>query len=184
MLAEPIDIKEERIAGQIVMMAPAGTGHNTIAHNLHLVIGNYLYGKRCRMFGETYVFLDEENHFIPDLMVVCEPSQIKPNHIEGAPDLVIEILSASTKKRDIGVKKKAYERFGVKEYWIINPVDRSVEVYHLRNGVFDLDDVYYDYTQEDWEGLTARERQEAKLSLKVSLYDDLEIPIKRIFADV
>ena len=174
----------ELINGEEVMQAQPSTNHAYIAHNLHCIIGVYLKGKRCKVFGETMVRFDEKNQYIPDLAIVCDPSKIKENYIEGAPDLAVEILSPSTKKRDIGIKKETYEKFGVKEYWIINPKDKSIEVYILKEGKYDLDNVYS--VMEDWEldALTEKEKEEHLLTLKVSLYDDLEIDVKEIFEDV
>ena len=97
----------EIISGVAYMMAPPYYRHNRIGTNLCRIIGNYLLGKRCKLSYETMVYLDENNKFIPDLVVVCDKNKIKADGIHGAPDLVIEILSPSTKKRDIGIKKSS-----------------------------------------------------------------------------
>lgn len=183
-MLDVLEQRYERIAGMAVMLAPAGTGHNGVGGNLHLILGNYLRGKRCKVFYETMVFLDEQNHFIPDLMVVCDRSKIKYNGIEGAPDLVVEILSPSTKKRDIGVKKKIYAESGVKEYWIVSPKEKSIEVYLQAEGDFRLDNVYHDYEPWEWEMLTEEEKAEERFCFQASLYDDLEIDVREVFRDV
>lgn len=68
----------------------------------------------------------------PDLIFVLnEHKEILKDWVRGAPDLVIEILSPTTAARDRGVKLRTYARFGVKEYWIVDPEERAVEVYHL-----------------------------------------------------
>ena len=182
--AMELESKVELISGQEVMMAPAaGTLHNGVGMNLSWIIRGYLRGKRCKVFYETEVWLDEENHFIPDLMIICDRSKIRPGHIEGAPDLVIEILSPSTRKNDVGEKKDAYERFGVKEYWIVSPKEETVDVYILKDGKFVVDNSYHNYSEDEWEDMSEAERAAAKLSLKVSLYDDFEIQVKDIFED-
>ena len=183
-MLDAIEAKYELINGQEVMMSPANIRHNRIQRNLSTIINNYLRGKRCELFCETMVRFDTLNHFIPDLLIICDRDKIKANYIEGAPDLVVEILSPSTGKRDVGYKKNVYEHFGVREYWIVNPKDLSIEVYHLKEGRFELDDRYTVWDEWDAELLSEKEKAEHRLTLKVSLYDDLEIEVKEIFEDL
>lgn len=175
--------KYELIDGRECAMSPAGTWHNSIGMNLCRIIGNYLRGKRCKIFYETKVIFDENNHFIPDLIIVCDRNKIKVNAVQGAPDLVIEILSFSTRKKDIGVKKDTYEKFGVKEYWLVSPRERTVTVYRLQGGKFVLHGVCGAPSDEELEGLTDKEKEEFSLSLKVSLYDDLTVNMREVFED-
>lgn len=176
----------ETIDGVPVLMAPsASVAHNTVGTNLVRILGNYLHGKRCRLFMDGVdVHFDEKNTLVPDLTIVCDRNKIKANGIHGTPDLVVEVLSPSTAKRDRMQKKAIYERFGVKEYWLINPVEKSIEVYLLRDGKLDLDNVYAVYEEWQWKQLTEEERAAAQLSVKVSLYDDLTIDIRDIFDEV
>ena len=174
----------ETIHGEERLLAQPATPHAGIAMNLSAILHNYLKGKRCKVLGEVDVFFDEENHLIPDLVVVCDRSKIKYNGIHGAPDLVIEILSPGTAMQDRTKKKDIYEAAGVREYWLVNPKDRSVEVYHLHEEKFILDNLYHDYSQEDWELLSEKEKAEQKFKVKVSLYEDLEVDVKEIFEDI
>ena len=174
----------ELIDGEEIMQAQPSTNHARIAHNLHCIVGIYLKGKRCEIFGETMVYLDEKNHYIPDLIIVCDKEKIKTTRIEGSPDLVVEILSPSTSKRDMGIKKDVYEKFGVREYWVINPKEKSIYAYLLKDGKFMLDDCYTVLEEEEEEALNDKEKAEHKLTLKVSLYDDFEINVKEVFEDV
>jgi Uma2 family endonuclease len=84
------------------------------------------------------VWLNNKNIYQPDLIFITNGQNhlIKNNGFHGAPDLVVEILSPSTAKYDLEEKKDVYEQFGVKEYIIVNPADKSVTVYDLTNGVF------------------------------------------------
>ena len=116
------------------------------------------------------------------LPVLDSENQIKKNCIDGAPDFVVEVLSPSTKRRDVTIKKEVYEKFGVKEYWIINPADESIETYILKNNKFILDNIYHNFDEEDWAALTEAEKAEQQLSLKISMYPDLEIMVKDVFA--
>ncbi len=102
----------------------------------------------------------------------------------GASDLVVEVLSPRTAKNDRGDKKDIYEQYGVREYWLAEPLARSVEVYVLQDGKFRLDNVYHAYSAEDWEDMTEEERAKSQLSLKVSLYDDFVVDVREVFERV
>lgn len=67
----------------------------------------------------------------PDVFVVCDRSKFTRKRIEGAPDLIIEILSPSTKKKDMTIKLKKYIEAEVREYWLVDPESRKIIVYHL-----------------------------------------------------
>ncbi len=84
------------------------------------------------------VFFDKKNAFQPDILFLSKErlNLIKGNGLHGAPDLIIEILSPSTAKYDLEEKKDVYERYGVKEYWIVDPSTKSATGYFLENGVF------------------------------------------------
>ena len=175
--------KVEYIDGVAYMLAPAGTRHNSIGGNLYRIISNYLHKKRCKVFYETKVVFDEKNHFIPDLLVVCDRNKIKENYVEGAPDFVVEILSLSTRRRDLSSKRDAYAKFGVKEYWIVDPKSKTVDVYVLQEGRYIMTGSHHPYTETEWEGLNEEEKEEALLPLKLSLYEDLVIDVKEVFED-
>ena len=173
--------KIELIHGNEYAMSPATIKHIIVQRNLSGIIWNFLRGKHCQVFAEAEVIFDENIHLIPDLLVVCNKEKIKKNFIQGAPDFIVEVLSPSTKRRDMTVKKDIYEKYGVKEYWLINPKDESIEVYLLHEGKYQLDNIYHNFDEEDWAALTEKEKSEQQLSLKISLYDDLEILVKDIF---
>lgn len=176
----------EIINGKTVMMSPSpAISHNTIVTNLAKIFGNYLEGKRCRNFSDGVdVHLDEKNTVIPDTMIICNKDIIKHDGIYGTPDLIVEILSPATARRDRREKKALYEKHGIKEYWIIDPVSKSIEVYLLKDAKYDLDNVYSIYPDWQWDKLTEKEKAEAALSLKVSLYTDFDIDIRDIFKNV
>ena len=176
----------EKIKGQTVMLAamPA-VNHNRVAGYIYHTFLNYLKKKRCEAFSDgVEIHLDEDNTFVPDAMIVCNKDIIKYDGIYGAPDLVVEVLSPSTASRDRGAKKDVYEQHGVKEYWIADPKSKSVEVYHLKDGRFVLDNVYTAYEEWEWKSLSDKEKEAAKLPLKVSLYDDFFIDVREIFERV
>ena len=174
----------ELINGEVYMMPRPNTAHMTVEVNIVTVFKNYLKGKSCRPFTETDVFLGRKNAFIPDVMIVCNPEIIKKKGIFGAPDLVVEILSPSTANKDRGLKFKTYEKFGVKEYWIVSPEAKTVEVYLLNEGKLEFNYSYLIYPDYEWESLTEEEKAEVKMEIKVSLYDDFYVKLEDIFEDV
>lgn len=127
------------------------------------------------------LYLNEKDHFIPDVMIVCDPDKVKKDGVYGAPDLVVEVLSPSTAKRDRGYKKDAYAKAGVKEYWIVSPGDKSIEQYFLQDGQFVLHEIYTIYPDYVLEKMTEEERAAIATEFKCSLYDDLLISLEDIF---
>ncbi|WP_193769094.1 Uma2 family endonuclease [Metasolibacillus meyeri] len=181
-----IEPRYEIIDGETIMMSPRPTlNHNRVITNLAVVFDKYLDGKKCEYFTDGVdVHFDEKNRVIPDSMIVCNTDILKPNGIYGTPDLIVEVLSPSTARKDKGDKKTLYEKHGVKEYWIIDPVAKSIEVYLLKDDRYELDNVYTVIPDWDWEQMTEEEKKEAVLTFKVSLYDDFIIDIKDIFKNM
>lgn len=128
--------------------------HQKILTNFYLA-----FHKPCSREGEILlapldVHLDEDNILQPDVIFIRNDRLhlIRDGYIYGAPDLVVEILSESTGKRDKTIKKAAYEQFGVKEYWLADPIYRTVEQFVLSDGKYALlstlteEDVLYSAT--------------------------------------
>jgi len=183
--------RKEIINGQIYLMAGAATPHNDIVGNLFFIIKRHLRGKRCKVYGENIkVYFDEENEVLPDIKIVCDRDKIKSDKICGAPDLVVEVLSPSTSKKDLTVKKDLYERHGVPEYWIISPKEKSIQVYLLKENGYKLDNVYHDFSEEDIKDAKKYgDDEQIKIinvkTIKTLLYgDDLIINISEIFEDM
>ena len=108
--------RKEVIDGKLVMMSPRPTvNHNRVAFNIAVLFDRYLKGKKCTPFSDGVdLYLDDNNRFVPDMMVVCDPDKIKPDGIHGTPDLVVEVLSPSTMRNDKTRKKDIYARCGVR----------------------------------------------------------------------
>lgn len=118
-------------------MSPSPTSfHQDILLNLSVLIRVYLkshpIGKVCVAPLDTY--LSEINVYQPDLLFVRKRHRrrIEAHGVEGAPDLVVEILSPSTRKYDLGAKRTIYARCGVEELWVIDPAKRSLAVFRLQ----------------------------------------------------
>ena len=177
----------ERLDGKPVLMAPPAANHHFICQNIYRIFANFLTGKPCRAIMDgMMVYLSEKDHFIPDMMVVCDRDKITRNGIYGAPDLVVEVLSHSTRKRDLGYKKAVYERAGVREYWIVHPEGQALEQYLLRDGTFFLAEAPGMYDEEDLEMdmLLPEERADMKMSFSCGIFPDLEISLDDIFYDL
>ena len=178
--------KYELIDGEVYMMSRPSFKHSDIAFNITNIFKKYLRGKRCQAFLEPNVKLGENDQFIPDVAIVCNPEILDDPWIKGVPDLVVEILSPSTAKNDRLKKFQKYEKYGVKEYWIVDPKNKLVEVYHLVDGKFLLDEVYHPYTKSELECLTDAEKAETESQkmIKVSLYNDFIIDVADVFEDI
>lgn len=126
----------ELIDGEAYDMTPAQSiRHQTILGILHHRLIEFFAGKSCSPFlAPTDVVFDESNIVQPDILVVCDKNKITAANIQGAPDLIAEILSPSTSLKDKREKKALYERFGVREYIIVNPFDDTVERFCLESG--------------------------------------------------
>ncbi len=144
----------ELIEGVAYDMTPSpNIAHQSISSDLHVAIGSALLeakrkgGGSCRLFSApTDAFLGT-GVVVPDLLVVCDPAKISERGIEGAPDLVVEILSPSTGQKDLTTKRWCYEAAGVPEYLIVYPEERRAELLLLGgNGI------YQTVSRVEWEG--------------------------------
>ena len=181
-LAYQEERREELINGEIVMMAPASTNHTFTSGNIYGIFWNYLKGRKCTPIADgSTVYLTDNDHFVPDFMVVCDPDKIKSDGVFGAPDLVVEVLSPSTMRNDKTRKKDTYAKYGVREYWLVSPGDKSVEVYRTDGRDFILHDIYA--LLPDWQlaKMSKEERSAVVTHFKCSLFDDLDISLEDIF---
>lgn len=182
-LAYEYEPREELIGGKVVAMSPRPTwNHNRIAGRIFHIFETYLEDKPCSAVGDgTDLFLTEEDNFVPDFMVVCDPGKIQYDGVHGAPDLVVEVRSPSTSKRDKTQKKDVYARCGVREYWIVDPFSRTIDQYLLESGDLTLHESYMLYPKGELSVLTEEERAAVPTSFKCSLFDDLDIVIADVF---
>lgn len=137
------DIRAEWVNGEVIIMSPASTRHVRLVGLLLQVIGIFAkHHQSGEVFGpELQVHFEELRRWrVPDLLFVAsERLQIvKPTYVEGAPDLVIEIVSPDSLARDWREKYLEYEAAGVREYWIIDPMSERVEAYTLSERSYSL----------------------------------------------
>jgi Uma2 family endonuclease len=132
-------MRHELIDGELYVTPAPRLKHQRVASNLAGHLFMYL---RERPLGRVYsapvdVVFNDTNVVEPDILYISrerEERQATERYLRGAPDLVVEILSPSTKYVDFGVKLHLYERFGVPEYWIIDPEEENTKIYRLEGG--------------------------------------------------
>ena len=144
----PEDERWELIDGKAFKMEAPSEYHQQISGNLFYALRGYLTDKTCKAYAAPFdVRLDIEGIkptvVQPDLLVICDKDILDQKGAKGAPDLVIEILSPNTAKRDKGKKLAKYEKHGVKEFWIIDPIKLNVSIYILNEfGRYDEPVIY------------------------------------------
>lgn len=131
----PDDRLTELIDGVFYDMASPRLAHQLISAQIHTQLVSHIQkqGGPCLALAaplDVYLDNDDKTVMLPDLMIVCDRSKLT-KYIYGAPDMIIEILSPSTRKRDQSLKLYKYASAGVREYWIIDPGRRTVVVYDL-----------------------------------------------------
>lgn len=150
-LTWPKDPRYELIDGVAYAMAPAPViDHQRIAGEIFRQIANALVGKPCiPLIAPVDVRLpktDEADERIdtvvqPDVLVLCDEHKLDRRGIRGAPDFVVEVLSPATASHDQVLKRRVYERAGVREYWLVHPTDRLLTIYRLDNGEYGKPDI-------------------------------------------
>lgn len=141
----PEDMRLELIDGVIYDMATPTIIHQIIGFELCKVIRDYIQKKKGNcipVVSPVSVQLDCDDKTIlePDVVVVCDRDKFKNGIIFGAPDFVVEVLSPSTRKKDLTIKHFKYMNAGVREYWIIDPVKKNIVVYDFKT--LDLPEIY------------------------------------------
>jgi len=166
-LTWPDNERWEIIDGTAYAMSPApNLQHQTIVCNLIAFLGQKLRGRTCTPWvAPTDVVLSENDIVQPDVFVVCDKNKMKGANIQGAPDLIVEVLSPATAKKDRWDKRNLYEHFGVKEYILIDPAALFAERYRLgSNGQFDRGEIF-----------------DSQQTLSLQSLSDMEIPLWEIF---
>ena len=140
------DRRWELIDGDAFSMSPAPSSrHQLIVGDLFSLLHQHFQGRPCRpLVSPVDVKLCAEDVVQPDIVVICDRSQILETHIEGAPTLVIEVLSPSSHRHDRVRKLRLYARFGVREYWLVQPHPAVIEVLQLAGGDYRIAGAYTD----------------------------------------
>ena len=170
-ITQESDERLELRNGEIVAMSSPNTIHQRLIKRLTSIIDSYIIGNNgvCEVFPAPYdIKLDDYNVVIPDISIICDQSKIDSKRCNGAPDWIIEVVSSNY--RDDYIRKLSlYEKFRVREYWIVDPQKHTTFVYLFEEMREDIDIVsFYDFSQ----------------SVPVSIYKDrpvqLEITIAKL----
>ena len=172
------DLRWELIDGEAFCLSPGpGATHQSLLVNLIAELRIYFKDKECRVFAAPFDVMlpkgDEPEDEIdtvvqPDIMILCDKSKLRHNGIKGAPDVVFEILSPTTARRDLEDKFRLYERAGVKEYMIVDP--QNCVIYAHRT---------------DAQGrFSWRKAYVADDVLKFGIFSDLKIPLDSVWEDI
>lgn len=168
----PEDGKRHEIIEGEHFMAPApNVRHQNISRNLEFILNQYVeehdLGKV--FYAPLDIVLSDENIVQPDILFISKKNYgiIGTQNIQGAPDLVIEILSESSRRLDRLIKMKTYAKFGVEEYWVVDPAIDQIEIFLKKKTGLKLFKTF----QEDQK-------------LKSPLFPDLEVDLKKVFERV
>jgi Uma2 family endonuclease len=130
-------------------MSAPNTAHQAVSMELSTQIHNFLKGKPCKVFSAPYDVIlpfpgrrHQKNIFDmttvvqPDISVICDRTKIIESGCFGAPDFVVEILSPGNTPEEMARKLDLYKRAGVREYWVVDPAQRTVQVYLLHDNEY------------------------------------------------
>lgn len=170
----------ELLNGELVAKSAPSPLHQRISRNIFRALDNFVIANNLGevLYAPLDVFLDEYNATQPNVLFLSREKQhlVTPDGVQGAPDLVIVIISPSSMKRDRGDKMKLYEHCGIGEYWLVDARTHSVEVYvnGLVNGVqdYELRDVFMETASES----------AAPILVRSVVLNDFTMPLTAVFA--
>lgn len=168
--------RAEIIDGEVFLMGTPSRIHQEISGELFGQLRDYLKGKKCRVYAAPFAVRlferdgDRPNKVDttvePDITVICDSSKLDDIGCKGAPDMVIEILSPSTRRHDQMTKLNLYCRAGVREYWIVDPEAKVVLALLLENGSYFV-----------------KQTGTAGDKMKVNVLEDCEINLTDVFPE-
>jgi Uma2 family endonuclease len=163
--------RHELIDGEHYVTPSPNLRHQRISGLLHMALRRYLEAQPLGevLYAPLDVLFSQHDVVEPDLLYVSRERAagiFRPEHVRGAPNLVIEIASKGTRRRDETIKRALYERCDVTEYWVVDPEIDVVRVYHRDGSAF---------------GRPVELRRDAGDTLTTALLPGLEIPLESIF---
>lgn len=163
------DQRWEIIDGQPYAMSGASVAHQEICGNFYSALSQHFAGGPGRVyFAPLDVRLSDYDVVQPDLLVICDRSQLQGTHVDGPPALVIEVLSPSSVRHDRNKKFRLYAAAGVKEYWILYPSPPMAEVHLLDDQGYRTHEVYYGDRE----------------TLQSATFPDLRLNLEPLFPDI
>ncbi len=173
-LVESSDQRYELIDGEVFLLASPRFNHQLVVSEIAWYFYNYFKETDCqpitspfdvRLFGLATKFEEDPNVVQPDVMVICDQDKINEDgKYEGVPSLVVEVLSPSTKNKDMALKLNLYLKSGVREYWLVDPEKKSISQYY--------------FIEREIEDVTHLGEEDTIVS---PVFQGLEIPLKDIF---
>lgn len=163
----PETVRAELIEGQLYYMSAPSRMHQRILGVIYNKIFNYINSKSgsCEVYSAPFavkLFNDRDDTVEPDISVICDPEKLTDRGCTGAPDWIIEIISPSNSSHDYVRKLNLYLDAGVREYWIVNPLNQTILVYCLEESGFKMDA----YTFQD--------------KIRANIYEDLCIDFNEL----
>jgi prevent-host-death family protein len=151
-LVNSSDQRYELIDGEVYLLASPSFSHQVVVNEIAWHFNNYFRGKSCRsltapldvrLFGFATKFEEYPNVVQPDIVVICDEEKVsEDNKYEGIPTLIVEVLSPTTKGKDMATKLCLYMKSGILEYWIVDQVNKSVMQYYF-NQKREIDSVHF-----------------------------------------
>ena len=142
-LNTPDEERFELVEGELIMTPSPSLYHQWISKNIGFEIESYVrdHGVGRVFYAPCDVRLGDDNVLQPDVLFISTERLgiIGEKSVQGSPDLVVEVLSEGSGYRDLVTKKRLYAEFGVQEYWIVDPGEKTVEVFSLRDKSYSLD---------------------------------------------
>jgi prevent-host-death family protein len=168
-LTEESENRYEYIDGEVYLLASPSYDHQNIIMEMSNVFYNWFKGKKCRPltapFDVTLIKDDNKNVVQPDIIVICDTENINERRrYTGTPAMVVEVLSESTRQKDMLKKLDLYFHSGIQEYWIVNPFSKEVYAYC--------------FEEQDIKEYLVYKGTETAQSIR---FEGLEIPLKQIF---
>jgi Uma2 family endonuclease len=164
------NIRRELIEGAVKLMSGVSKLHNRVTVRLTKIYETIFENRNIDYFvfhAPFDVFLSDDTVVQPDFGIVCDLTKVTDNGIKGIPDFIVEVLSPTSLKRDAHEKFDLYEKHGIKEYWIINPIEQCVNVFLLQSdGKYD-NGTPYDLNQNE--------------DIPLSIIEGLKIKVSDIF---
>lgn len=165
----------ELIDGIPVMIAPPLRIHQKVLSEINRQLANYLHDKKCEVYPAPFAVrlferdgdspYDADTMVEPDISVICDPEKLDDIGCKGAPDFIIEILSPTNRRHDLFTKFNLYQRAGVREYWIVDPGSKEVQIFLLEDGRY-----------------SAKGYGTAEETIKVNVLEDCSLDLSKIFA--
>ncbi len=163
---EKSELRMEFINGEIYLLASPSVAHQEISGNLHIIFSKFLKGKKCKVFFAPFDVhfhkpeIKDPDVCQPDLLIACDTEEKvnEKGRYMGTPALVVEILSRSTRSKDMAIKLNTYMLSGVQEFWVVDPKKKTVMIYAFKERKIESFETYRNdetAASQTFEGLAA-----------------------------